>query len=644
MTFLPQIEGLRALAVLAVVAFHFAPYRVTGGFLGVDIFYVISGYLITRIILRSSAEGRFSLFDFYRRRLLRLGPAIALVVGVSVVFGWFVLFNDEYAQLGRSTLASSLFIQNLNLLREGGYFDEHAELKVFLHLWSLSVEMQFYLFWGFVIFLLRRRQNWLLSAAIMFTIVSVGSLALAGPVSREALFYLPNFRLWEFTAGSIVYIVSAQWTKAAFKWAGALQLAATAALIGMVLLGDEQRITASILITVTITAMLLFSLSIGPAVTLLTNPAAVFIGRISYPLYMWHWPLLVYARIIESDTPSREMRLGLIVASVVLAAATFFLLERPLSRVNNKRALAWGLVGAFAVLGLGGAVTMARDGFPGRATLQDYAGTPSIKSEAPRFVACGQDVMRAFSELSDCVTTGPSRATNLLIGDSHAKHLIGGLSIVDRTSTWMLLSQNSCPPVIGVQFFIGGAQICPKFTEELMTFVAERAFKTVVIAFAGTYLQTTSYNADQKLAKNGPETFTFKKDGQVVPNADAFGLGLRTFVTRLKAAEVSVWVIADNFELPFFPKSCIKRPLKWNYNVNCAVPLAEARQRQRPMFDLLDKLKDDHLAGVIDANDSFCNETSCRARLDGQVVYRDSHHVNDAGAIVLARQIVRAIK
>lgn len=645
MSFLPQVEGLRAIAVLVVIAFHYAPSRFGGGFLGVDVFYVISGFLITQIILRSQADNRFSLLEFYRRRILRLGPAIAVVIGASLLFGWFVLFGGEYAHLGRSAAASALFVQNFNLYAEGGYFDEHAELKVLLHLWSLSVEMQFYLFWGVLVYALRRKPRVLVNVVIASLLLSLALLALVARGSKESFFYLPQYRLWEFAAGGLVYLLADRGAISRRLGDPVAQVGGVILLLAVVALGDDRHVAISIVASVAVTAILLCTISAGATTFILNNRVAVFIGRISYPLYMWHWPLLAYARIIESEEPSRMMRVALVIAAFALGSATFFFVERPLRGIKNKPMLAAALSGVFGILAICGVIVTANNGLPERATVKSFvAGQDAVRERPVRLMPCNAEIERAFKGISDCVTTGQGTPTRLLIGDSHAKQLVAALSRVDTGSTWMLLSYNSCPPVLGVQFYISGTPICPGFTEEVVRFVHGKGFKTALVAFASTYLQTTSYGADQKMTRVGPEEFSFEAGGHMLPNAEAFGRGLKEFAARLQGEGISVWIAADNFELPFFPKSCIGRPLKWNYNAVCSVPIAEVRARQQVMFDVLEALKRDSGVGVINLNEALCDETSCHARIDGQVVYRDSHHVNERGAVLLAQKITSALK
>jgi len=208
-TYRPDIDGLRAVAVLSVVVFHAFPRALPGGFIGVDIFFVISGYLISRIIIESLEQGRFSFAGFYARRIKRLYPALLLVLVAVLAFGWIALFAKEYEQLGKHTAAAAVFISNLVLWSESGYFDNASITKPLLHLWSLGVEEQFYIFWPLLLWLGWRLRFNLLLVAACIGILSFGANVLATTHSPPAAFYSPFTRFWEPMVGAILAYVAA---------------------------------------------------------------------------------------------------------------------------------------------------------------------------------------------------------------------------------------------------------------------------------------------------------------------------------------------------------------------------------------------------------------------------------------------------
>nr|WP_308495452.1 acyltransferase family protein [Duganella flavida] len=354
----PDIDGLRAVAVLAVVLYHAWPAWIPGGFIGVDIFFVISGYLISVIIMSQLVSGSFSLADFYARRVRRIFPALLLVMLATAVFGWTVLLQGEFRQLGRHTAAGSGFVSNLVLWQEAGYFDNAATTKPLLHLWSLGVEEQFYLLWPLILWLVFRRHfNFLLVTALIFCASMALNLATVQGDPTSA-FYSPATRFWELMSGGIAAYLQlhhAPWSTRLQRWAswgGGALLA-----LGFALIKAQLPFPGWWAVLPVSGAFLL--IMAGPAAPLnarlLGARPAVWIGLISYPLYLWHWPLLAYGFIVYGEKPSYSVKLALVGAAFVLATLTYRMLELPLRRVANKRAVVQQLaIGMVAMVSLGG--------------------------------------------------------------------------------------------------------------------------------------------------------------------------------------------------------------------------------------------------------------------------------------------------
>ena len=205
-----DIDGLRAIAVLSVVGFHASPGVVKGGLVGVDIFFVISGFLICSIIFGGLDQGTFSITKFYSRRVRRIFPALIVVLVACYAFGWFVLFPDEFRQLGKHIAAGAAFISNIALWREAGYFDNAAGVKPLLHLWSLGIEEQFYILWPLLLLFISRRGIGLLSFTVFFVVISFAINVLTINTDMVATFYLPLTRMWELLVGSVIAYVMLQ--------------------------------------------------------------------------------------------------------------------------------------------------------------------------------------------------------------------------------------------------------------------------------------------------------------------------------------------------------------------------------------------------------------------------------------------------
>ena len=346
---------MRAIAVLAVVLFHAFPEYLSGGFIGVDVFFVISGYLITGLILRDLREQRFSLKAFYAKRVRRIFPALALVLGFGLVAGWVCLNFIEYKQLAKHTGSSAIFLTNFMLLRESGYFDNAADTKPMLHLWSLAIEEQFYVVWPLLLLLFKRIPRWSLPLLLALLLSSFGYslwLVFQGDLARD--FYSPLSRSWELLLGACLAIALMNNPRLARAWrypAGWVGLALV--LLSAYFFDKDMAFPGywAVLPAGGATLILLAGMNCSFNSVWLASRPLVAIGLISYPLYLWHWPLLSFARILFSQTPSAEVRMGLLALSFLLAYLTYRFVEKPIRfGTRYPRAVWWLCLYMLAVL------------------------------------------------------------------------------------------------------------------------------------------------------------------------------------------------------------------------------------------------------------------------------------------------------
>ncbi len=352
-----EIDGLRAFAVLSVVAFHAFPSWLKGGFIGVDVFFVISGFLITSHIFEKLDKGQFSFTDFFGRRIRRIFPALILVMASSLAFGWFALLADEFAQLGKHVASGAAFFTNFILVDESGYFDNAAETKPMLHLWSLAVEEQFYIVWPLVLWLAWKRKFNLLTITILVAAVSFYlNLRFVKSHPIETFFW-PVGRFWELLSGSVLawlllyksdlldrfklwvdkYLariihskdVEADGTTTSnlMSFFGLLLLA-----YGVIRINESLSFPSKWALIPVLGAVLI--IASGSKAWLnrifLMNPIAVWFGLISYPLYLWHWPILSFLQIIEGEMPHRDARIIAVTLSIFLAWFTYRFIENQL--------------------------------------------------------------------------------------------------------------------------------------------------------------------------------------------------------------------------------------------------------------------------------------------------------------------------
>jgi len=383
----PDIDGLRAVAVLAVVAFHAFPQYAAGGLVGVDVFFVISGFLISSIIFRGLAAGRFSYVEFYVRRTRRIFPALFTVLAACLVAGWWLLYDREYQPLGKHVAGGAAFVSNFVLWGESGYFDSQARFKTLLHLWSLGIEEQFYLVWPLILALAWRFTRRLLPLVATLLLVSFVWNVLTIAETPRITFYWPHTRFWELMMGALLAWLTTR--KPVQLPLAAVQVASVAGLLLLIaalgLISERSLFPGWLALLPTGGAVLLIAAGPEGIVNrlLLMRKPMVFIGMISYPLYLWHWPLLSFARTLSSEGPSRAERAALVLVAFVLAWLTWRYIEAPVRRSRSiKPVLA--LVMLMAAAGACGLYISLHNGLPERPVNAARATERALLDEGDR--------------------------------------------------------------------------------------------------------------------------------------------------------------------------------------------------------------------------------------------------------------------
>jgi len=453
----PDIDGLRAVAVMLVVNFHGFPDAMPGGFIGVDIFFVISGFLITGIIARELSETRFSLIGFYVRRIRRIFPALIVVLAAVLVPGWLWMLPRTYAELASDVFASAAFAANIALMLQSGYFDIESAKKPLLHLWSLGIEEQFYLAWPLILMLATRWRVRLLTVAGIIALASfVLNVVLIGhdPV---ATFYLPFTRAWELLAGAALALT---WTRidqseAASNWRAGAGLALI--VLAVAVLNVHRAFPGWwALLPIAGSALLLSAPASRVNRTLLSWPPMVWIGLISYPLYLWHWPLLVFPAVVKFEPLTLADRELALLASAVLAWGTYRFVEVPLRFGGRRQLKAVSLGAAMAVVALAGVVVAAGRGFEFRlpAEIRAMADVPEETAQW-RVSKCLIDLARQTAFADECVDRN-RRPLLLLWGDSTAGSLMPGLFKAQQTRNFGIaqLTASSCVPILNVDIAV----------------------------------------------------------------------------------------------------------------------------------------------------------------------------------------------
>jgi peptidoglycan/LPS O-acetylase OafA/YrhL len=432
----PDIDGLRAMAVLAVLGFHAFPRLCPGGFVGVDVFFVVSGYLISTVIFDDVTSGKFTYRAFYSRRIRRIFPSLAIVLLAVLIAGMFQDFSMEFSRLGSQVSAGATFLSNFMLWHEKNYFDIDSIQKPLLHLWSLGVEEQFYIVWPPVIASLSGRHIlWVVAAVLLASFAINIAIVSSQPT---AAFFLPISRIWELMIGALL-----AYSAHVGLWEPQRRnaLSGIGFILLLVSLGLMNKDTvfpgwAALIPTLGAAAVI----AAGPDAwlnrTLLANKAAVFVGLISYPLYLWHWPILSFLTVSQGEL-SRGLRVATVGVSFALAYMTYVLVEKPLRFGGFETLKVAGLSAALVVLGVAGIALPSWLDLDDRSAFvaffentppaYKYAtahGLPVLWRDECNFYDLASNAAKA--SISSRCTAGSGQSV-MLWGDSHIQHLDPGL-------------------------------------------------------------------------------------------------------------------------------------------------------------------------------------------------------------------------
>lgn len=513
MNFRNDINGLRAIAVTAVVMYHFGVAGFPGGFAGVDVFFVISGFLMTGIVFGKLERGQFSLTGFYLDRARRIIPALAALCACLLALGWFLLPASQYAALGKHAAGAISFISNHVFRDEAAYFAAGAHEKWLLHTWSLSVEWQFYMLYPIAVLLLSRvmplsRVRWFIVAAAVasFALSVVASVRWPG----SAFFFLPT-RAWELLAGGIVCLFPLAWTR---RTAAGAELLGLAMIVGSVILLSEASTWPGWLAAIPVAGAGLVVAAARSDSAVTGNPAAQFLGKISYSVYLWHWPVVVGLHYFDK---SREVPwiVGGIAASVVLGHASFLLVEsrfragkagRRASTGLAQGRLVWGQVAMVSVVLAAGLALVRSDGIPGAAR--------AINSdERALFLASYENLLRnglhedyrhecdfhdwktksARTAIDASCTRLGKRPAVFVWGDSHAQALTKGLRQLYPGEVAQVAT-SACPPSLQAHGSQGLDNNCDLSNRYALAEIAHLKPATVVLAQVAHH-ETTDWDA-----------------------------------------------------------------------------------------------------------------------------------------------------
>jgi peptidoglycan/LPS O-acetylase OafA/YrhL len=650
MKYRPDIDGLRAVAVLPVVFYHAGFSMLSGGFIGVDVFFVISGYLITLIVAGEIAENRFSLVSFYERRARRILPALTCVIVASFVAGWFVLLPNEMKNIGQSALATALFLSNVYFMLTLDYFGPTAEFAPLLHTWSLAVEEQFYLFFPPLLMMLAWYRWWQpLWVVVGLSVLSFAAAVLMLPSAPEWVFYLIFFRSWELGIGAILALASLPRPQGRLVREGLAVVGLAGILIPAFIFDASTPFPAAAAAPPVIgTAILIWIGAHGEGSmvsAMLARRSVVWIGLISYSLYLWHWPILSFLRIVLGTVELPiEVAMAAVTVSIAMAWLSYRFVEQPF-RVHPSRGFGQrpifvaSVVTLVMVTGVGGFLHVS-EGLPARLPVAVVTMAAAANDGNARREDCfGRSPAEGLCQVGTS-TDHDAPVDFLFWGDSHADAFLPGM---DKTADLvgqrgLFAGHTACPPILGVQR-VAARQACTRFNESVWSWLEDRPDIGLVILAARW---TLSVEGTRYRGEGGNNVRLEWIEGTTTPSADPSNAalveaGLNATVARILATGRRVVLLGPVPE------------------IGRDVPMASARQTllgwtspvslTRQDYDVRAGTTERLLSRVAETNDGvrylplsdlFCDAQHCRiAGSDGQPLYIDDDHISQTAALDL---------
>ena len=642
-----DIDGLRAVAVLAVAFYHARLPGFGGGFVGVDVFFVISGYLITQILVREVERGSFSLLGFYERRIRRIFPALFAVQGVTLAIGAWLLLPDDLVALAKSAVATTLFSANFLYFGEAGYFDSPSWTKPLLHTWSLAVEEQFYIVFPALLLLARRKLGGRYLALTLATVViSFAVCAIGTNNFRDAAFYLAPTRAWELGIGCLLALGAFP----RLRTRGARELAALAgvALIAyaVVRYGDHTKFPGANALPPCIgAALVLWAGSEGASAVgraLSTGPA-VFVGLISYSLYLWHWPLLVFAGYVSARPLSVLEASAILVVATLLAIGSWRYVERPFrgaaSPVGARSLFRGALAVSLGTVAIGvGLVLMGGWTRPVDATVARLVATRAERTAMLDW--CNFSEVRRTKgkkgwpkQLGDPTA---AQASFVVWGDSHACMLAEAIDSLarDRGRRGFLASGGGCPPLLPDPDSIEPDD-CMTANERIFGALSAdpRLTDVVLIGRWALYFEGRGYG--QERIRPGLRLVRRDGDGSGAGRSQVFGAMLEHTAARLAAIGRRVWIVGPVPEVGVDVPSVLARSRMLGWKASISPAVTDYLERQRPVLAVLERLRGAPGVHVLLPHERLCGEARCDVARDGEALYSDDNHLSRVGAGVV---------
>jgi peptidoglycan/LPS O-acetylase OafA/YrhL len=627
-----DIDGLRAVAVLAVIAFHYRlpfpePFRLEGGFTGVDVFFVISGFLITSVLTQDVQDGRFSVLSFYDRRIRRIVPALAVVLTATLLAGKFLLMPGDYSGLSDSAAAAAFGASNFYFLSHTGYFDQTADLLPLLHTWSLGVEEQFYLLWPLLLAFIVGRRKKIDTVAIIttITIIGFGASLVWFDQSPKSAFYLPFPRAWELSTGALLVFMPKL-----PRAAGELTTVAGLALIlfGFIRITEAHFPGASALLPCLGAALVIWPRhETGVSARQLGRLAPI--GLISYSLYLWHWPVWVFYRTyINGAEPRIRETLMLAAVSIALAAVSYRYVERPFRKPRwmAARNIQLGLTAALAIFCVAMFVDSA-GGLPSRISPQAM----SMRSLNVMWQWSCRGYIQ-INGIAHCEFGAPWKGHNrkaILWGDSHAEHLAPILDAVGRQEDVSFILQNPCPAAFGTDVFRRWPELGQHPSYETMCTAGQNTVSDLVAKDPDIDFVVLATSWWGLLTR---DIYSTKPAEAQQSKASLIVEGLEETIRHIQRPGLQIVIVGDMASPLSHLQECEMARISGLFRRQCdprdmVIGSKHERQVFGPIDNALAKMAGREGITFVRPSDKMCNASNCLTHINGEFLFRDGIHL-----------------
>jgi len=647
----PSIDGLRGIAISLVLIFHIWPEYFSFGYVGVDIFFVLSGYLITQIIYTKLELNTFSLKEFYRNRIRRIFPALIVVLSITLLIGYLFMFPSELGQLGKHIKSSAFFYENFRLIGEVGYWDESSVLKPLLHFWSLAIEEQFYIFWPIVLIILYKlRFNIVVTLSILFLLLF--SLPFVSELDK---FYHALSRAWELALGGLVFVVSYKyknifgilnnykvWIYIAFFIAIAFSY------------NNTSFSTYKTFLIALSSAVLILSLSHEKTKTIFSNNILVFIGLISFPLYLWHYVFISYTHIFGIEL-NMIVGLSLIFISILFSYVTYRYIEI-YARAKSSYRFASGLLLIVLSIGFFGNYIAQKDGLPNRSHLEsnDNFEKQFIRTPAQNDLGVSLliKVLR-YKPTNNYIKSTSDDITKkyvLVMGDSHAHTSYHGFAEEFKKYGYetILLANSSCPTYLSGAMGknIDDLNQCKKKIDTTYELINSKLdIQKVILTTRMGYM----YDIGFGVVDDGGKPWNYHYEGFFTnqnnynQKLNFFEVVEKTFLHFENNKKVKFYYLMENPELGFSPKNCMIRPFDLFPN-NCRLTLDSYLNRAGEYRNFIYKISHKYKnIDILDPKDLYCDNKYCYAIKDDKMLYADDDHHSLNGSLEQAKYFVKRV-